>query len=352
MSITYDGNFDNPTAVGTPIISYPISNYQSLFFVEQEFVQTQASYFKPTFGFNHHLYTGATFSEQTGIGGIGGGLLRFTWRFCHIPTHPLEETIYESVNFIGMRTDEYRYTEYVDYNWYEREQGSVVQKTRSAVPINRKAYNVVIREPFSRLVRCKKVTEFENIAVGASPAPAPIQPDWNGKEVTYMGAKYPATIRNGTLYIITPNGEVVITAKDGQYHLPRPKPNVRPEYKDNFFEIQNPLLVYKQNANLVHNQIKAQADASPTNRNNMHTRRSRLGFRPVQVVRNASNPFDFKDENTTSKSVVQYVDNKTEPSLAEYEAYIGKADMLVAPTVVEQYSGTIYTKQTITTTWL
>ena len=325
MSVTYDGNFDNPTAVGTPIISYPISNYQSLFFVEQEFVQLQSRYFKPTFGFNHHIYTGATFSEQTGMAPIGGGLLRFTWRFCHIPSHPLEETIYESVNFVGMRTNEYSYYENVDYMWYERNGGSVQQKVRSGVPILRKAYDVTIREPFSRYVRCKKTTEFENIAIGASPAPEPIGANWKGKEVTYMGSKYPAEIVGGKLRIQTPNGEVVIDGKDGQYHLPRPKPNVRPEYKDNFFEIQNPMLVYKDNANVVHNQIKTQADANPTTRNNYHTRRQKLMPRPVQVIRNKANPFDFKDENVTQRSVVQYVDEQTEPSLSEYESYIGKA---------------------------
>lgn len=357
MSITIDGDLSKPTAVGTPLISYPVSNYQNLYFVDQEFVQLQSSFYKPTFGFNHHIYTGATFSEQTNMQSIGGGLLRFTWRFCHIPYVPLIETIYESVNFVGMKSGKYGYTEYVDYSYLTTDLSTGVSttKTKHSLPVKRTAYNVTIREPFSRYVKCRKVTEFDNIAVGTAPAPEPVTRSYfdNNDQVTYMGTKYPASIDNaGNLRIATQNGEVVINPKDGQYNLPRPKPNVQPDYKDNFFEIDTPMLVYNKNTTLLHNQVKAQADANPVTTSNFWEKTKRLnGSQPVRIHRNTTNDFDFQDEYQHDV-VVQYVDENTTPTLTEYRSYIGRTDMLVAPTLVEQFSGTIYTRTTITTTWL
>lgn len=314
MTTIYDGSFGSPVAIGNARVTYPITNFTNLYFVTQEYVQIATAYSQPSYGKSHHIYSQARFCEEIAFSDYGGGLVRFTWRYAKTTNATMLESAREAVSFPGFRLNSYPYTETYTVN------SGDVQELRSETKY---AYNVVLREPFSREVECTRQTKFVNIFEGeGSEATSSYTKDslQARSTVKYAGISAKVSFVEDTL-VLDVNGQTVnISPTDGRYYLPNAINN-SPTYYRGSIPIKYPDVILDLPQDQVSEAILSAYNAQKEDTSTGYT------FTP------------YVSSNYISSN---YCSERSIPTINEYSEKIGTFGYQIRPTEIEQFAGSIY----------
>lgn len=290
--------FRKPTPVQTPSISYPISNFQGLIQIEQQYQQRAELYAIPRLGTKHHIYTNARLVEESSVSPSGGGLVSFNRTFLILPNQPFEEPVTISYTFPGHKQHRTWVREYVK---------DEVTGYRTKVQY-RLQDNVETRQPLTKTIIGKKVTEWIDLTSAQFGEPS-TQIDLSSI-ITHNGEYYKAVRINtttGSVSIII-NG-VLTELEQGSYAALKAPPNGINFNKVNIeqaFQVtHNPLVFSGQGGQQLYNSG------------------GRVSQQPTDYTDNASS-------NPSTTGYLQMVESGFE--------------LQTETTQLEQYRGTIYTK--------
>jgi len=329
MQAIYDGNLTRPVAIGNPRVTYPVTNLTDLYLVTQEYVQLASTYSTPSFGVGHYLYPQAKFCEETSFGDHGGGLVRFTWVFAQTSGVTQTESVIEAINFPGYKYTSYPYTEtYRVIN--EQPDGGFTSEIKT---VTKYAYNLIIREPFSEAVECTKVTRYLNIFEGqgssssTSYSKSQLQ---SAGSILYRGATARVSFVNDVLVLSVGGQEINIAPQDGRYYIAS-NVSSQSDYYRGAFAINSPEIIYDAPDNKVAEEIATAYNAQREEGSQTYS------YDPPRGL--------------GDRVVTNFVTNTSIPNLSEYQARIGTYGMLVRPTEIEQFKGSVYKVSETTTVW-
>jgi hypothetical protein len=317
MSVNYDGDFSTPIAIGQPRVKYPVTNLSSLFFVTQKYVQLATAYAGPRYGMKHPLYPSASFCEEINFNDKGGGLVEYEWRFSTSGASYIESTI-ESVTFVGMRFRRVPFKEA-----YLEPSGTSANPTMTRQERTLYAYDVVVREPFTESVECTTTIEYRNIFEGTGSASAQrfTKAELEGQSsVNYGGVNASVTFDEDVLVLNINGVETRISSNNGYYYIPRPSTK-QSTYYVGAFPIETPMIVRDDNSTKIAEAIESAYEAQKL---------------PLSVG------YTGGAQDYRTQGVTKFVSETSSPSKEEYEALIGNSTMIVKPTEVEQFAGSIY----------